>query len=67
MMKRRETRLHSFRLPSSAKSLKIQPVIAVPDFAAGAMENPGAITFRDWLILLDPQNRHQRAKAAPCA
>ena len=30
-------------------------LIAVPDFAAGAMENPGAITFRDWLLLLDPQ------------
>ncbi len=29
-------------------------LIAVPDFAAGAMENPGAITFRDWLLLLDP-------------
>lgn len=27
-------------------------VLAVPDFAAGAMENPGAITFRDSLLLL---------------
>jgi len=29
-------------------------LIAVPDFAYGAMENPGAITFRDDGLLLDP-------------
>ena len=28
-------------------------LIAVPDFAAGAMENAGAITFRESLLLLD--------------
>ena len=28
-------------------------IIAVPDFASGAMENAGAITFRDSLLLLD--------------
>jgi alanyl aminopeptidase len=28
-------------------------VLAVPDFAAGAMENAGAITFRERLLLLD--------------
>ena len=28
-------------------------LIAVPDFAAGAMENVGAITFREQLLLLD--------------
>jgi alanyl aminopeptidase len=28
-------------------------LIAVPEFMAGAMENPGAITFRDGLLLLD--------------
>lgn len=28
-------------------------VVAVPDFAWGAMENAGLITFRDWLLLLD--------------
>jgi len=33
-------------------------ILAVPDFAAGAMENAGAITFREWLILVDE-------KAAP--
>ena len=29
-------------------------LIAVPEFWAGAMENPGAITFRDTVLLLDP-------------
>ncbi|MDP9037258.1 MAG: M1 family metallopeptidase [Myxococcota bacterium] len=28
-------------------------LVAVPDFAAGAMENPGLVTFRDVLLLLD--------------
>ena len=28
-------------------------LLAVPDFAAGAMENAGLVTFRDWLLLLD--------------
>ena len=31
-------------------------LVAVPDFAAGAMENPGLVTFRDVLLLLDPQH-----------
>ncbi|HET7569568.1 MAG TPA: M1 family metallopeptidase [Gammaproteobacteria bacterium] len=30
-------------------------LIAVPDFSAGAMENAGAITFRDVLLLMDPK------------
>ncbi|HTB76814.1 MAG TPA: M1 family metallopeptidase [Polyangiaceae bacterium] len=29
-------------------------LVAVPDFAAGAMENPGLVTFRDVLLLIDP-------------
>ena len=29
-------------------------LIAVPEFWPGAMENPGAITFRDQILLLDP-------------
>jgi len=30
-------------------------IIAVPDFAAGAMENAGAITFRERMLLVDPE------------
>jgi aminopeptidase N len=29
-------------------------IVAVPDFSAGAMENAGAITFRERLLLVDP-------------
>jgi aminopeptidase N len=29
-------------------------IVAIPDFAAGAMENVGAITFRERLLLIDP-------------
>jgi aminopeptidase N len=29
-------------------------LVAVPEFGAGAMENPGLITFREELMLLDP-------------
>ncbi len=28
-------------------------LLAAPDFSVGAMENPGLIVFRDWLLLLD--------------
>ncbi len=28
-------------------------LVAVPDFGAGAMENAGLVTFREWLLLLD--------------
>jgi alanyl aminopeptidase len=40
-------------------------LIAVPDFAAGAMENAGAITFRDQLLLVgdDAPIRQQRGFA----
>ena len=34
-------------------------LIAVPDFAQGAMENTGAITFRDNLLLVDPNKATQ--------
>lgn len=31
-------------------------ILAVPDFRAGAMENVGAITFREWYLLLDEKD-----------
>ncbi|MGB8224817.1 MAG: M1 family metallopeptidase [Polyangiales bacterium] len=31
-------------------------LVAVPDFAAGAMENAGLITFREWLLLIDERH-----------
>jgi len=31
-------------------------ILAVPDFAAGAMENAGAVTFRERYLLLDPDS-----------
>jgi aminopeptidase N len=39
-------------------------IIAVPDFAAGAMENAGAITFRERLLLVDPQRSSVDARKA---
>jgi alanyl aminopeptidase len=30
-------------------------LVAVPDFSAGAMENVGLVTFRDGLLLIDPE------------
>ncbi len=36
--------------------------IAIPDFAAGAMENWGAITYREIAILVDPDNTSAGAK-----
>jgi aminopeptidase N len=37
-------------------------IIAVPDFAAGAMENAGAITFRERLLLVDEQRASLQLK-----
>ncbi len=34
-------------------------LLAVPDFSAGAMENPGCITFRENLLLVDPARATQ--------
>jgi len=34
-------------------------LIALPDFASGAMENLGAVTFREQLLLLDPATASQ--------
>ena len=47
------TRLEKyFGLPYPYQKLDL---IAVPDFEAGAMENAGAVTFRETLLLVDPQ------------
>ena len=35
--------------------LKKLDLIGIPDFEAGAMENFGAITFRESLLLIDPK------------
>ena len=40
-----------FGLPYPADKLDL---IALPDFAMGAMENLGAVTFRETLLLIDP-------------
>jgi aminopeptidase N len=37
-------------------------LVAVPDFAAGAMENAGAILFRERLLLVDPQQSSVAAR-----
>jgi len=37
-------------------------MIAIPDFAAGAMENWGAITFREAILLFDPKTSSTRTK-----
>lgn len=39
-----------------------QDNIAVPDFEAGAMENWGAITYRENRLLVDPENSSQATK-----
>ena len=41
-------------------------LVAVPDFAFGAMENLGCVTFRENLLLIDPErsNRSEQERAA---
>jgi alanyl aminopeptidase len=39
-------------------------IVAVPDFAAGAMENAGLVTFRDFLLLLDPKTATEGQRRA---
>lgn len=42
--------------------LPVLDLIAIPDFSAGAMENWGAITFRETVLLVDDQNTSFLAK-----
>ena len=37
-------------------------IVGIPDFAAGAMENTGAITFREQYLLADPQRASLETK-----
>jgi alanyl aminopeptidase len=39
-------------------------IVAVPSFGAGAMENPGLVTFREELLLLDPAGASTAARRA---
>jgi aminopeptidase N len=39
-------------------------VVAVPNFGSGAMENPGFVTFREELLLLDPEHASTSARRA---
>jgi aminopeptidase N/puromycin-sensitive aminopeptidase len=48
-----------FGIPYPLKKLDL---IALPDFEAGAMENFGAITYRETAMLIDPKNASVGAK-----
>lgn len=45
-----------FGLPHPGSKLDL---VAIPDFAAGAMENLGCVTFREAILLADPENTAQ--------
>jgi puromycin-sensitive aminopeptidase len=45
-----------FALPYPGEKLDL---VALPDFAAGAMENLGCVTFREAILLADPDNTSQ--------
>ncbi|MFH1981273.1 MAG: M1 family metallopeptidase [Pseudomonadota bacterium] len=46
--------------------LEKMDLIAIPDFAFGAMENWGAITFRENLLLYDPEKTSSAGKERIC-
>ncbi len=39
-------------------------IVAVPDFASGAMENAGLVTFREWLLLVDRESAGEQQRRA---
>ncbi len=50
-----------FGIPYPYRKLDL---VAVPDFASGAMENVGLITFREWLLLLDEERATESQRRA---
>jgi len=50
-----------FGIPYPYRKLDL---VAVPDFAAGAMENVGLITFREWLLLIDEERATENQRRA---
>lgn len=42
--------------------LPVLDMIAIPDFASGAMENWGAVTYRETALLVDPEQSSLRTK-----
>ncbi len=52
-----------FGIPYPLKKLDL---IALPDFEAGAMENFGAITYRETTLLLDEKTASMDARASGC-
>jgi puromycin-sensitive aminopeptidase len=45
-----------------AYPLPVLDLIAIPDFAAGAMENWGAVTYRESMLLVDPDHTSAATK-----
>jgi len=50
-----------FDIPYPYRKLDL---VAVPDFGAGAMENVGLITFREWLLLVDERRAPEYQRRA---
>jgi len=50
-----------FGIPYPYRKLDL---VAVPDFGAGAMENAGLITFREWLLLVDAERATENQRRA---
>lgn len=42
--------------------MPVLDMVAIPDFASGAMENWGAVTYREEALLIDPENSSASAK-----